>query len=67
MHFWQLALQVFVLPSLLLTPNNIRIQEIRFLASMHGFSLEEIYGEMDLNMDLSHEEAYRMIAVLKKS
>ena len=42
------------------------MQEIRFLASMHGFTLEELYGEMDLEMDLSHEEAYRMIAVLKK-
>ena len=41
-------------------------QEIKLLASMSGLQLDELYGEMDLGVDLSHEEAYRMIAVLKK-
>ena len=33
---------------------------------MSGLQLEEMYGEMDLEIDLSHEEAYRMLVVLKK-
>ena len=39
---------------------------MKLLANMHGLQLEEMYGEMSLGVDLSHEEAYRMIAVLKK-
>ncbi|GAX82531.1 hypothetical protein CEUSTIGMA_g9958.t1 [Chlamydomonas eustigma] len=42
------------------------VQEIKFLAQGNGLQLLELYGETDLGVDLSHEEAYRMIAVLKK-
>ena len=51
-------------PHPLLLPTSM--QEIKLLASMSGLQLDELYGEMDLGVDLSHEEAYRMIAVLKK-
>ena len=43
-------------------------QEVDLLGSLAGLSLEGLYGEMDpgLKVDLSHEDAYRLLAVLKK-
>ena len=48
------------------------VQEIKLLGSINGLELDVqngLYGEMDpsLNVGLRHEEAYRMIAVLKKT
>ena len=42
------------------------LQEIDLLATMCGLKLEQLYGEMALEVDMVHEEAYRMIAVLSK-
>lgn len=36
------------------------------LASIHGLAVEGFHGDTKLEVDLSHEEAYRMIAVLRK-
>jgi hypothetical protein len=41
------------------------LQEVRLLARIAGFSVEGLYGEMALEADLQHEEAYRLIVVLK--
>ncbi|KAG1672919.1 hypothetical protein FOA52_012364 [Chlamydomonas sp. UWO 241] len=42
------------------------VQEIRLMASMHGFVVESFFGDTSLDVDLSHEDAFRMIAVLRK-
>ena len=41
------------------------LQEVRLLARLAGFSVEGLYGEMNLEADLQHEEAYRLVAILK--
>lgn len=46
--------------------SHLRMQEVLLLASMAGLEVQELYGEMAIDVDLNHEEAYRMIAVLKK-
>ncbi|CAL8471064.1 g10606 [Coccomyxa elongata] len=43
------------------------LQEVHLLARLAGFSIEGLYGEMNLETDLQHEEAYRLIAVLKNN
>ena len=43
------------------------LQEVHLLARLAGFSVEGLYGEMNLERDLQHEEAYRLIAVLKNN
>lgn len=45
------------------------VQEIKLLGSIHGLELDTehgLYGEMDLKADLKADDAYRMIAILKK-
>eukprot|EP00195_Chlamydomonas_chlamydogama_P005377 CAMPEP_0202890652 /NCGR_PEP_ID=MMETSP1392-20130828/992_1 /ASSEMBLY_ACC=CAM_ASM_000868 /TAXON_ID=225041 /ORGANISM="Chlamydomonas chlamydogama, Strain SAG 11-48b" /LENGTH=373 /DNA_ID=CAMNT_0049574267 /DNA_START=80 /DNA_END=1201 /DNA_ORIENTATION=+ len=42
------------------------VQELDLLATMTGLRIQQLYGEMNLEVDLSHEEAYRLIAVLRK-
>ncbi|MEW5306851.1 MAG: hypothetical protein WDW36_009289 [Sanguina aurantia] len=43
------------------------VQEIDMLATAHGMKIDGLYGEMRLDVDLSHEEAYRMVMVLKRA
>lgn len=37
------------------------------LATAHGMKIDGLYGEMEMDVDLSHEEAYRMVMVLKRA
>lgn len=43
------------------------VQEIDLLAHMHGMEVAGLYGEMDLNVDLYHADAFRLVAVLRKT
>lgn len=52
--------------SLIMFMSHLHVQEVLLLASMAGLEVQELYGEMATDVDLNHEEAYRMIAVLKK-
>lgn len=42
------------------------VQEMDLLCTIHGLSIEATYGEMNMGVDLNHEEAYRMVMVIKK-
>lgn len=42
------------------------VRELELIAEMTGFSVEALYGEMDLAVAVDDEEAYRMVAVLRK-
>ncbi|GIL89545.1 hypothetical protein Vretimale_1894 [Volvox reticuliferus] len=42
------------------------VRELELLAGMTGFETQALYGEMQLNVDLEHEDAYRLVAVYKK-
>ncbi|KAL6753552.1 hypothetical protein V8C86DRAFT_454871 [Haematococcus lacustris] len=42
------------------------VQEVRLLAAHAGLSLQGLYGDMSEGVDMTHEEAYRMVAVLRK-
>eukprot|EP00798_Chlamydomonas_sp_ICE-L_P017989 gene17989-24402_t len=42
------------------------VQEIDLLARSAGLKVEELYGEMALDVGMTHEDAYRMIIVLSK-
>eukprot|EP00877_Chromochloris_zofingiensis_P000935 jgi/Chrzof1/10842/Cz05g14060.t1 len=41
-------------------------QEVDLLATMTGFQVVGMYGEMQTDVDLYHEDAYRLIVCLKK-
>lgn len=41
------------------------LQEVHMLANAAGFSVEGLYGEMDMQIGLQHEDAYRLVAVLR--
>ena len=42
------------------------MQELGLLCMLSGFRMEALYGEMRLECGLNHEEAYRMVAVMRK-
>ena len=42
------------------------VRELELIAEMTGFSVEALYGEMDLAVAVDDEAAYRMVAVLRK-
>lgn len=42
------------------------VQEMELLAAPAGLEIVTLYGDMAMGVDLSHEEAHRMVVVLKK-
>ncbi len=48
------------------TRRQFTVQEIRLLARIAGLEVAQLYGDMSASIGLSHEEAYRLVAVLKK-
>ncbi|KAF5832812.1 S-adenosyl-L-methionine-dependent methyltransferase [Dunaliella salina] len=42
-------------------------QEVDLLARATGLEVVELYGDMEQGISLTHEEAYRLVAVLRKS
>lgn len=42
------------------------MQEMELLAAPAGLEIVTLYGDMAMGVDLSHEEAHRMVVVLKK-
>eukprot|EP00200_Dunaliella_tertiolecta_P003759 CAMPEP_0202358214 /NCGR_PEP_ID=MMETSP1126-20121109/11958_1 /ASSEMBLY_ACC=CAM_ASM_000457 /TAXON_ID=3047 /ORGANISM="Dunaliella tertiolecta, Strain CCMP1320" /LENGTH=327 /DNA_ID=CAMNT_0048951305 /DNA_START=70 /DNA_END=1054 /DNA_ORIENTATION=- len=42
-------------------------QEVDLLARATGLEVVELYGDMEQGVSLTHEEAYRLVAVLRKS
>jgi hypothetical protein len=41
-------------------------QELDLLARLTGYSVEALYGEMDLSVGVTSEDAYRLIVALRK-
>ena len=42
------------------------LQELRLLARMAGLEVAAIQGDMNMDLPLNHDEAHRMVAVLRR-
>jgi hypothetical protein len=50
-----------------LTPcRQFTVQELELMAANVGLEVVTLYGDMAQGVGLSHEEAYRMVVVMKK-